>query len=84
MKHVGLANVIAEKCGFTPPMPELLQEAFTPETVAAQLKEWLSDAAARQAAAQQLDHVLSYLEAEGEPLQIAAREILSAVKGGEG
>ena len=35
VKHIGLANVIAEKSGVEPPMPELLQEAFTPEAVAA-------------------------------------------------
>ena len=77
VRHVGLANIIAEKCGLEPPMPELLQEAFTPEAVAAQLAEWLSSESARQAAAQQLDHVLARLEADGEPLAIAAQEILA-------
>ena len=77
VRHVGLANIIAEKCGFEPPMPELLQEAFTPEAVAEQLTVWLSDDAARDEAVKRLDGAMAYLEAEGEPLQIAAREIMA-------
>ena len=77
VRHVGLANVVAEKCGFEPPMPELLQEAFTPEAVADQLKVWLSGDAARAAAIKKLDGAMAYLEAEGEPLQIAAQEIMA-------
>ena len=77
VRHVGLANVVAEKCGFEPPMPELLQEAFTPEAVADQLKVWLSGDAARAAAVKKLDGAMAYLEAEGEPLQIAAPEIMA-------
>ena len=77
VRHVGLANVVAEKCGFEPPMPELLQEAFTPEAVADQLKVWLADDAARTAAVKRLDGAMAYLEAKGEPLQIAAQEIMA-------
>jgi lipid-A-disaccharide synthase len=77
VKHVGIINVVAEKCGFEPPMPELLQEAFTPEAVAAQLEEWLADEPARLAARERLDRALAHLRADGEPLDLAAREILS-------
>ena len=81
VKHVGLANVVAEKCDFEPPMPELLQEAFTPEAVAVRLESWLTDASARAEAAERLDKAMRYLQADGEPLEIAAKEIMSCVKG---
>ena len=77
VKHVGLINVVAERCGFEPPMPELLQEAFTPEAVAAQLEVWMCDESARQSAKERLGAALGHLRADGAPLDIAAREILS-------
>jgi lipid A disaccharide synthetase len=83
VKHVGLANVVAEKCSFEPPMPELLQEAFTPASVAAQLEVWLTDAEARDASAKKLDDAMRYLQADGEPLAIAAGEIMACVKGAQ-
>ena len=79
VRHVGLANVVAEKCGFESPMPELLQENFTPDAVANQLDAWLSDSAVRSAAAKKLDDAMGYLQAEGEPLAIAADEIMSCL-----
>lgn len=81
VRHVGLANVVAEKCGFEPPMPELLQEDFTPDAVANQLDAWLSDSAVRSAAAKRLDDAMGYLQADGDPLATAADEIMSCVKG---
>ena len=84
VKHIGLANVIAEKSGVEPPMPELLQEAFTPEAVAAQLGAWLNDAEARARASRALDDVMARLAATsaaspagetGGALGLAAREI---------
>jgi lipid-A-disaccharide synthase len=81
VRHVGLANVVAEKCGFEPPMPELLQEDFTPEAVARQLEAWFSDSAVRSAAAKRLDDAMAYLQADGEPLAIPADEIMSCMKG---
>ena len=84
VRHAGLANIIAEKCGFEPPMPELLQEDFTSEAVAKQLTAWLSDPAARAAASARLDGAMAYLQADGDPIRIAAREILAAGKGLEG
>ena len=93
VKHIGLANVIAEKSGVEPPMPELLQEAFTPEAVAAQLSAWLNDAEARARASRALDDVMARLAATsaatpvgggaaapaGGALGLAAREILEVV-----
>ena len=75
VKHIGLANVIAEKSGVEPPMPELLQEAFTPEAVAAQLSAWLDDAEARARASRALDVVMARLHSDGDALGLAAREI---------
>jgi lipid A disaccharide synthetase len=62
-------------------MPELLQEDFTPDAVAVQLDSWLSDSAVRSAAAKRLDDAMSYLQADGEPLAIAADEVMACVKG---
>ncbi len=79
VKHIGLANVIAEKSGVEPPMPELLQEAFTPEAVAAQLSAWLTDAEARARASRALDAVMARLHSDGDALGLAAREIREVV-----
>ena len=81
VKHVGLANIVAEKCGFKPPMPELLQEDFTAEAVAEKLWKWLSDPVSRAEAAKRLDSAMHHLQADGEPFEIAANEIMSCVKG---
>ena len=79
VKHIGLANIIAEKSGVEPPMPELLQEAFTPEAVAAQLAAWLDDAEARARASRALDAVMARLHSDGDALGLAAREIWEVV-----
>lgn len=81
VRHIGLANVIAEKSGVEPPMPELLQEAFTPGAVAAQLSSWLDDADARRRAADALDAVMARLHSDGDALAVAAREITAACSG---
>ena len=80
VRHIGLANVIAEKTGMSPPMPELLQEAFTPETVAAQLVTWLSDSTARAQAVKALDATMEHLKSDGNAIGNAAREILACVQ----
>ena len=77
VRHIGLANVIAEKTGTPPPMPELLQEAFTPEAVAARLSAWLVDPAARAQAVAALDATMALLKSDGAALGNAAREVLS-------
>ena len=77
IRHIGLANVIAEKTGTPPPMPELLQEAFTPAAVAARLAAWLADADARANAVAALDATMAHLRSDGDAIGNAAREILS-------
>ena len=80
VKHIGLANVIAEKSGVEPPMPELLHEAFTLEAVAAQLGAWLNDAEARARASRALDDVMARLHSDGDALGLAAREIVEVAR----
>ena len=80
VRHIGLANVIAEKTGTPPPMPELLQEAFTPEAVAARLSKWLADSTARTEAVAALDATMALLKSDGDALGNAAREILACVR----
>jgi lipid-A-disaccharide synthase len=48
-RHAGLANILAERCGLSREavMPELLQEAFTPERAAAAVRPYLTDPAVR-------------------------------------
>ena len=79
VKHIGLANVIAEKTDTPPPMLELLQEAFTPDAVAAQLSAWLSDPAARAQSVAALDATMALLKSDGDALGNAAKEILSCM-----
>lgn len=76
IKHVGLANIIWEKCdreaflaGKREPMPELLQENFTAEATRKYLDEFLRDDEARQAAIARLDAAMAFLTAEGNPLK---------------
>jgi lipid-A-disaccharide synthase len=82
VRHVGLVNVVWEKDGGTgeAPMPELLQEDFTPRRVADILRKWLSDAAARDAAVARLDAVVRELETDGS----AFSRIVRIVAGGPG
>lgn len=70
ISHVGLINIVWEKNGKVgeEPMPELLQEAFTPEAVAAQLKLWLTDPAARRAAVGRLEAAVRVLGTGGQAL----------------
>lgn len=79
VRHVGLANVIAEKVGITPPMPELLQEDFTPEAVADRLAAWLGDSGSRKRAVESIEATLAHLRSDGAALGNAAREILETL-----
>ena len=79
VRHIGLANVIAEKTDTPPPMPELLQEVFTPKAVADQLSAWLVDADAREKAIVALDATMGLLKSDGDAVGNAAREVLACV-----
>ncbi len=57
IRHIGLINIVWEKTGEVgaEPMPELIQEDFTPARTAAILTAWLTSPAARQDAVSRLD-----------------------------
>lgn len=86
IRHIGIANVVWEKCQASDsaaddaPMPELLQEDFTPEAVAAKLSAWLSDPTARACAAARLDETRTLLRSDGHALDRAAEEILETIR----
>ena len=65
IRHIGLANVIAEKAGVPCPMPELLQEDFTADKVLARLRPWLTDSAANAEARQSLAETMRLLRSDG-------------------
>ena len=65
IRHVGLANVIAEKADVPCPMPELLQENMTVENVLARIRPWLTDRAANAAARQSLADTMKLLKSDG-------------------
>ena len=82
VRHVGLANVIWEKCrdasaadGGDYPMPELLQEDFTASGVRRYLDLWLSDAKAREEAVGRLDAAMSYLRSGGDAISCIVKEL---------
>lgn len=84
-KYVGLANVIWDRCvrridaadvpdaDAEPPMPELLQEAFTAGAVAERLNRWLTDSDARIAAVRRLQTTVAVLKAQDDPLSAIVR-----------
>jgi lipid-A-disaccharide synthase len=70
-KYIGLANIVWQRCGGTgdtPPMEELLQEAFTPEAVVTRINAWLSDDDARRAVSKRLDETVRKLDTDDDPL----------------
>lgn len=76
VKHVGLANIVAEKSGAECPMPELLQEKFTAEAVREVLLKWISGPAEREKASAALGETLARLSTEGDSYANIAKEIL--------
>ncbi|MBR1870485.1 MAG: lipid-A-disaccharide synthase [Kiritimatiellae bacterium] len=75
VKHVGLANIIAEKSGAAAPLPELLQENFTAGAVADLLVKWLADPVARMATMSALEATMRQLSSTSGALELAAKEI---------
>ena len=65
VKHIGLANIIAEKAGTECPMPELLQEHLTAAGVLQRITPWLTDASANAAARQKLADTMKLLKSDG-------------------
>ncbi len=64
IKHVGLANIIWEKCGGgrDAPMPELLQEDFTAEKAAELLRPYFDSDEEHIKAARRLDEAVKFLD----------------------
>ncbi|MBO7482800.1 MAG: hypothetical protein J6U17_02790 [Kiritimatiellae bacterium] len=77
VRHIGLVNVIWEKGGGAgeSPMPELLQEDFTPGRVADALRRWLDDGAARADAVRRLDESVAALETDGSAFSRIVRAV---------
>jgi len=100
VRFAGLANIIAERCacggkdppkrhpgegpGKGGPMPELLQEDFTPNALMDILLPWLSNPAAHSAAVAKLDAAMALLRSNGAALSTAAKEILEVAMPGGG
>ena len=79
VRHAGLANVIADKCGGEPPMPEYLQEDFIPEVVAEKLRSWIENPAARDEAKAALARTMEKLTSGGDALGLVAKEIRALI-----
>jgi len=77
VKHIGLANIIAEKAGRPCPMPELLQENFTAPNVLSHVESWLTDVSANRAARQALAETMGLLRSEGGAIARIARVVLA-------
>jgi len=65
VKHIGLANIIAEKAGAPCPMPELLQENFTSGNVLRALVPLLADEKANADARHALRTTMALLQSDG-------------------
>ena len=77
IRHVGLANIIAEKAGAPCPMPELLQEDFTVGDILQYVSPWLTDASANAAARQALGETMKLLKSDGGALARIARLVFA-------
>ena len=75
VKHVGLANIIAEKAGAPCPMPELLQEDFTWDNVLKLLMPLLEDAEANARARRALADTMRLLQSDGAAIDKIARRV---------
>jgi lipid-A-disaccharide synthase len=85
-RYIGLANIVWDRCGgkgAQPPMPELLQEAFTPAAVAERLTAYLADRDVRRAAADRLMETVGLLKSAEDPLGVMAREIATLSPAGD-
>ena len=76
VRHIGLANVVAEKAGVVCPMPELLQEDFTADAVTAHLRPWLTDPAANAAARRDLAATMALLGSGDDSIERIVRNLV--------
>ena len=65
IRHIGLANIIAEKSEAECPMPELLQEDFSAGNVLGILRPWLTDGKANAAARLALADTMKLIKSDG-------------------
>ena len=65
IRHIGLANIIAEKAGVPCPMPELLQDDFTAANILQYVRSWLADPVANAVARQSLADTMKLLKSDG-------------------
>ena len=79
VRHLGLANIIAEKAGAPCPMPELLQEDFTAGEILQYVSPWLTDGAANAAARRALADTMKLLRSDGSAIARIADCVLSGV-----
>ena len=75
VRHIGLANVIAAKSGAECPMPELLQENFTDESVSERLLPLLTDGKANAEARRSLLDTTARLRSGDDPVSAIVRQI---------
>ncbi len=79
IRHIGLINIVWEKTGEqgAEPMPELIQEDFTPTRTAELLNRWLTNPTAHEEAVAHLDAVARTLETGDSPFANILSIILS-------
>ena len=75
VRHLGLANIIAEKAGVPCPMPELLQEDFTAENILRHIRPWFTDPVANAVARQTLGDTMKLLKSDGGAIERIARSL---------
>ena len=76
IRHIGLANIIAEKAGKQCPMPELLQENFTAEKVLAVLRPLLEHEESNAIARALLAETMKLLRSDGGAIARIADRVL--------
>ena len=76
IRHIGLANIIAEKAGKQCPMTELLQEDFTAEKVLAVLRPLLEHEEANAIARALLNETMKLLRSDGGAIARIADRVL--------
>lgn len=76
IKHLGLANIIAEKAGLECPMPELLQQDFIPAKASEIIDSWLKDENLRLRQVRRLDTTVKLLGSSGDSITKICRFLI--------